>query len=214
MKDYTVSRIREFILDDHPCVMAQSVFADDSVEIVDYEKMHDPETTSQIINDLKKYIIRQNENSTTFESFIAVFKKETFLTEIEFEEALWKFLKQLHEQDFQPWDPETSSDVSSKKFSFSLLGTSFYVVGMHPMSSRLARKSPYPMIVFNLHNQFEKLREIGRYKHVRDLIRRRDRANQGSMNPMLEDFGESSEARQYSGRAVEENWKCPYSFDS
>jgi uncharacterized protein len=27
---------------------------------------------------------------------------------------------------------------------------------------------------------------------------------------MLSDFGERSEARQYSGRAVEENWRAPF----
>jgi FPC/CPF motif-containing protein YcgG len=27
---------------------------------------------------------------------------------------------------------------------------------------------------------------------------------------MLEDFGENSEARQYSGRKVGEEWKCPF----
>ena len=31
----------------------------------------------------------------------------------------------------------------------------------------------------------------------------------GSINPMLARHGESSEARQYSGRVVDEDWKCP-----
>ncbi|MEP6902345.1 MAG: YqcI/YcgG family protein, partial [Actinomycetota bacterium] len=29
-------------------------------------------------------------------------------------------------------------------------------------------------------------------------------------NPNLSDFGTQSEARQYSGRAVEHEWKCPF----
>jgi len=33
---------------------------------------------------------------------------------------------------------------------------------------------------------------------------------QGSLNPNLADFGERSEARQYSGREVEEHWRCPF----
>jgi FPC/CPF motif-containing protein YcgG len=50
-------------------------------------------------------------------------------------------------------------------------------------------------------------------------IRARDVALQGSMNPMLSDFGEQSEARPYSGRAVPQDWipdfpdpqkKCPF----
>ena len=33
---------------------------------------------------------------------------------------------------------------------------------------------------------------------------------QGSINPMLSDFGEATEARQYSGRAVEDDWRAPF----
>ena len=33
---------------------------------------------------------------------------------------------------------------------------------------------------------------------------------QGTINPNLADFGDASEARQYSGRAVEANWTCPF----
>jgi FPC/CPF motif-containing protein YcgG len=38
----------------------------------------------------------------------------------------------------------------------------------------------------------------------------RDLRLQGSLNPNLSDFGKKSDARQYSGRAVEANWKCPF----
>ncbi|MGB3591427.1 MAG: guanitoxin biosynthesis heme-dependent pre-guanitoxin N-hydroxylase GntA [Nonlabens sp.] len=213
MKDYTQSRIREFILDDHPCVMAQSVFADDTVQIQNYGKMDQDVTVVKLLDDLKKYVERQDHDSKNFESFIAVFKKDRFLEEKHFEDALWELLHKLWALNNVPWDEKTSSDPASNEFSFSLHGTSFYLVGMHPMASRFARKSPYTMIVFNLHNQFEKLREINRYTRVRDLIRRRDKEVQGSINPMLEDFGNSSEAMQYSGRAVSKAWKCPYQFE-
>jgi FPC/CPF motif-containing protein YcgG len=45
---------------------------------------------------------------------------------------------------------------------------------------------------------------------MQETIRTRDLALQGTINPMLSDFGERSEARQYSGRAVEENWQAPF----
>ena len=35
-------------------------------------------------------------------------------------------------------------------------------------------------------------------------------ALQGSINPVLARFGEASEARQYSGRAVLDTWACPF----
>jgi hypothetical protein len=49
---------------------------------------------------------------------------------------------------------------------------------------------------------------------MQEAIRQRDIALQGSINPVLARFGEASEARQYSGRAVESNWKCPFHHHS
>lgn len=66
------------------------------------------------------------------------------------------------------------------------------------------------MLVFNLHEQFEKLRAEGRYERMRERILDRDLAIAGSLNPMLARHGEASEARQYSGRAVEPDWGCPF----
>ena len=73
-----------------------------------------------------------------------------------------------------------------------------------------ARRFRYPTLIFNLHGQFERLRETGRYEKLRGSILARDRALQGSENPMLSRHGETSEARQYSGRAVPAGWSAPY----
>ncbi|WP_179345894.1 guanitoxin biosynthesis heme-dependent pre-guanitoxin N-hydroxylase GntA [Winogradskyella ursingii] len=204
--------VREFILDDHPCVMAQSVVADDNITVRSYEGMTE-NAAKNIIEDLKDYLNDVSTDSMKFQTFIAVFGKNKFSSEKGFEKSLWKLLNILHQRDEYPWDPTTSSNPKSSNFSYSLLGQSFYIVGMHPNSSRWARSSPVPMIVFNLHSQFELLRSAGRYHRVRDIIRRRDKAYQGSINPMLEDFGTHSEARQYSGRAVNDKWKCPFKID-
>ena len=64
--------------------------------------------------------------------------------------------------------------------------------------------------MFNLHDQFERLREEGLYERMRERILTRDVALAGSINPMLSRFGEESEARQYSGREVDDDWKCPF----
>ncbi|MGD6716525.1 YqcI/YcgG family protein, partial [Xanthomonas citri pv. citri] len=66
-----------------------------------------------------------------------------------------------------------------------------------------------PVLVFNLHAQFERLRAEGRYEKLRASILERDEALAGSLNPMLARHGETSEARQYSGRVVGEEWRCP-----
>jgi FPC/CPF motif-containing protein YcgG len=48
---------------------------------------------------------------------------------------------------------------------------------------------------------------------MRDTIRRRDTDLQGFLNPMVSDHGETSEARQYAGRAVPEDWSPPFEPD-
>lgn len=64
--------------------------------------------------------------------------------------------------------------------------------------------------MFNLHAQFEVLRTSGRFERMRDLIRQRDEQLQGSVNTMVADHGQHSEARQYSGRVVTDDWVAPF----
>ncbi|UJH89902.1 YqcI/YcgG family protein [Antarcticibacterium sp. 1MA-6-2] len=205
------NEFKNFILEkNHPCVMAQTVFTMDKVDFHVYENFGSKNTSAKILRDIKTYLSRYDFESNDFLTFFAVFKDRKKYTEEQFEELLWKQLQFLHELDEQPWDPAVSSDPANKDFSFSINGKAFYMVGLHPNSSRMARQSPYPALAFNLHWQFERLREMGTYQTVRDKIRERDTELQGSTNPMLEDFGASSEAKQYSGRKVGEEWKCPF----
>ena len=67
-------------------------------------------------------------------------------------------------------------------------------------------------MIFNLHDQFERLRAEGRYEKLRGSILDRDEHYSGSLNPMLSRHGEQSEARQYSGRAVDNDWGCPFAY--
>jgi len=201
----------DFILENnHPCVMAQTVFSMDKVDFHVYDNFGSKNTAVKILKDLKNYIADYDFESKEFRTFMAVFNGRKSFSEKQFEDLLWKQLDFLNEVDTHDWDPAVSSDPSNKDFSFSLGGRAFYMVGLHPNSSRTARQTPYPAIAFNLHWQFEKLREMGTYDLVRDKIRERDTELQGDINPMLQDFGENSEARQYSGRKVGDEWKCPF----
>lgn len=203
---------KAFILqNDHPCVMAQSAFEHDQVMIKDFGEMRSLNAAQEIIEGLEEFLRNfDTDTKKEFYSFIAVFPQETIDSEIEFEKKLWMLLNQIHKLDESEWDNSVSKDPKNNDFSFSISGRAFYIVGMHPNSSRLARQSPYPSIAFNLHSQFEKLREDGVFKVVRNKIRQRDKARQGTINPMLKDFGSDSEAKQYSGRAVKKDWKCPF----
>ncbi len=201
----------DFIIkQDHPCIMAKTVFSMDQVELHSYPEFGSRATAARIMDDLESYINSYDFESNDFKTFLAVFPDSPKYSEIEFEKLLWKQLQNLHRVDNSEWDKEVSDDPESEHFSFSLSGRAFYIVGMHPGASRIARQSPYTAIAFNLHWQFEKLRDMGSYETVRDRIRDRDRELQGDINPMLEDFGNSSEAKQYSGRKVGKEWKCPF----
>ncbi|MBV8602546.1 MAG: YqcI/YcgG family protein, partial [Candidatus Eremiobacteraeota bacterium] len=129
-----------------------------------------------------------------------------------FERALWHQLQQLNELDRQwfDWDPAVSSDPHDSKFSFSFAGQAFFVVGLHPNSSRQTRRFAWPTLVFNAHEQFKALRAAGLFESLQRQIRTRELRLQGSLNANLADYGDASEARQYSGREVEPLWKCPF----
>lgn len=204
-------QFKKFIIeDDHPCIMSQTIFSSENYELKTYTGLGSAAAASKLLDDLDIYLKSYDFSTNKFFSFIAVFEDASDYSEIEFERLLWKQLQQIHNLDNKDWDKTVSSDPKKKSFSFSVLGTAFYIVGMHPNSSRNARKSPHPTLVFNLHWQFEKLREMGVYKRVRDTIRKRDLQKNGSTNPMLVDFGNKSEAPQYSGRQVEASWECPF----
>ena len=147
-----------------------------------------------------------------FTTFVASFGGPHVVDEADFEQLLWAQLQGLYEQDrlHHGWDQAVSADPDDPNFSFSFARRAFFVVGLHPASSRYARRFAWPTLVFNVHEQFERLREGGRFARVREVIRAREIELQGSLNPNLSDFGELTEARQYSGRPVGEGWRCPF----
>lgn len=204
------SLFKNFINKNHPCIMAQSVLKTDNLFVHDYYTMDCTHSQKLLLEDLKIYIDAYDFTSNEFRSFVAVFDYEERMKEVLFEKRLWSLLYSLHKLDREPWDKTVSCHPESADFSFSLCGKAFYIVGLHPESSRKARRSSKTAIVFNLHWQFEKLRDMGVYQNVKEKIRENDIKINGSINPVLTDFGDKSEAMQYSGRSVEKNWKCPF----
>lgn len=206
-----IEKFKNYILEKkHPCVMAKTLFMMENYHLEIYDDMDKYSSLQTLLYDLNKFIDQYDFESNEFESFIAVFPNNNFKSELEFEEQLWSSLNKLHNLDETEWDSTVSDDPEDSNFSFSLNGMAFYIVGLHPNSSRIARQSPYTTIVFNLHWQFERLREMGTYQRVKKRIRKRDKKLQGYINPVLKDFGNDSETKQYSGRHVDSNWKCPF----
>ena len=193
----------------YPCIMAKSVLRRDQFTLRTYGSLGSVASAGALACDLAAFA-QASEPERGFRSFLAAFEGAPPRMEETFEDALWSTLQDLHDRDERGWDPAVSSDPSDPAFSFSFAGRAFYVVGLHPQASRPARRCERPMLVFNLHEQFERLRREGRYEKVRSLIRDRDHAFAGSLNPMMNDFGKQSEARQYAGRAVGDDWRCPF----
>lgn len=202
---------QHFIIDKaHPCIMANSVFKNKHYQLNIYNDIFEDEAIEPILSNFANYLENYDCNSQKFESFFLCFKNNRFQTELEFEKAMWGFLQKLHNKDDSCLDKSVSSNPDDATFSFSIKGRAFYVVGMHPKSSRLSRRAPYVTLVFNLHQQFEKLRDMGTFDKVKSRIRNRDEVLQGSINPVLRDYGAESETKQYSGRAVDQSWRCPF----
>ena len=198
---------------DFPCVGAKAAFNSESYVLNVYGDLGASDSTARLCADLFDFTRSEIRHTSEYATFVALFAGPIGIGEVEFENLLWQQLRNLHRAEAGQfdWDPSVRSDPADPHFSFSFAGQALYVIGMHASSSRAARQFKWPVLVFNPHEQFEQLRADGKWIKMQETIRSRDHALQGSINPMLSDFGQESEARQYSGRAVEEAWRAPFS---
>lgn len=199
---------------DFPCVGAKSALAKGQMRFVIGRDIRSAWDDLRIYPNLLDLARSYAESPTLFQSLVALFERDAGLDEDAFERNLWKRLQSLTDKDEwlgQAADPRVSHDPSDPHFSLSFGGEAFFVVGLHPRASRPARRFERPALVFNLHDQFEQLRTSGLYEKLRSTIIDRDVALAGEANPMLSRHGDTSEARQYSGRMVGPDWVCPFS---
>lgn len=194
-----------------PCLAAKTAIARGHVQFFHGSAIDCPADDEALLQALTDFGNDKKEESP-FRSFAALFPHSPLQTPQAFECSLWRRLQHLHDLDAKEssWDDEVDSDPHSPDFSMSLGGNAFYIVGLHPGSSRRARRFPITALVFNLHRQFEQLRDEDRYGRFSEAIIERDVAFHGFANPMLDEHGASSEARQYSGRMVGDDWVCPF----
>ncbi|MCB2425480.1 guanitoxin biosynthesis heme-dependent pre-guanitoxin N-hydroxylase GntA [Methylophaga pinxianii] len=212
-------RFFEFIDDNtFPCVGAKAALANDSIEAHEFDKLGTHENDQRIVDGLSRFVQMLDtldDDSMEVHSYVALFDGPFDMNEHEFEAQLWAQLWRLHKLDIKAGNKpanDVSSDTNNPRFSMSLSGHPFFIIGLHPHASRMARRFSHPAMVFNSHRQFDRLRKDGRFEKMQEATRSRDKELQGSINPNLANFGEASEARQYSGRKVEDQWQCPYDF--
>ncbi len=211
------TRLRGFVASaEFPFVGAKAALAMDALEVCEFATLGGRSNDGPLLDGLAAFARRREKDApenSTVNSFAAAFAGPLDSNEMRFEALLWSQLQRLHLLDARrgaTWSGDVSTDPDDPKFSLSLAGHPFFVIGLHPGASRLARRAPFPVLVFNSHRQFNQLRADGRYAKMQKATRARDTALQGSINPNLADFGTAAETRQYSGRAVEADWRCPF----
>ena len=142
----------------------------------------------------------------TVRAFVALFDGPGDTSAQRLEALLWSQLQRLHELDVgrgARWSSDVSRDPADPRFSLSLAGHPFFVIGLHAGASRTARRFESPALVFNSHRQFDRLKGAA---HAKDAAhqRARHRAAGFETRTWTTRRGVPS-ARQYSGRAVAAN---------
>ena len=211
----------ENLIEDHvaqpafPCVGAKAALARGTLEVLACNAIDSAWDDLRIHDGLLSWASAYRDAPGLFRSFAVIFEGPDDLDEADFEQALWDRVQSLSDKDVwrgQAYDERVSADPDDPHFSLSFGGEAFFVVGLHPQSSRPARRFGRPAMIFNLHDQFQALRSAGTYEGMREKILMRDEALAGSRNPMLARHGDASEARQYSGGAVDAEWRCPFQY--
>ncbi|MEO6434022.1 MAG: guanitoxin biosynthesis heme-dependent pre-guanitoxin N-hydroxylase GntA [Sphingomicrobium sp.] len=199
---------------DFPCVGAKAALNRGGIRFVVGRDFRSAWDDLRVLPSLHAIAKDYRADPVPFQSLVVMWEDGAPSTEDEFERRLWDRLQSLSDKDDwlgQQPDPRVAHDPDDPHFAMSFGGEAFFVVGLHPRASRPARRLAVPAMVFNLHDQFERLRAEGRFATMRDTIMERDAAIAGSPNPMLADHGKVSAARQYSGRLVSDDWRCPFS---
>jgi len=197
---------------DYPCLPALQSFHQNDYLVGIYQGFETGLNSRELVQDLLYFRKKQKESGSPYASFWAVFPMAFVQNETDFENQLWKqlsYLSAVGNQNSQ-WDPQFSSDPENPRFCFSLHGEALFVVGVSPVSSRKGRRFPFPSFIFNYYDQFTDLAVAGKYDSIVSLNRQREMRFSGSLNPMVEKYGDHREAIQFSGKENAEDWKCPF----
>ncbi len=196
---------------DFPCIAAKAALAKEQIKCMVASHIACPKDDYSILKFMYEAVDEYRNTENFYYSAVVIFKEPLYADEAAFDKLLWQRLQALADLDAAnySYDKRVSADPSSPDFSFSIKEEAFYVIGLHPASSRTARRFKYAAIVFNPHQQFQEMKETSKYEMIKQSVRKRDIQYSGSLNPMLTDFGESSEVFQYSGMKYDDTWQCP-----
>lgn len=196
----------------YPCIAALQSYHRKDYWLKSYENFGGCYQRPDLREDLLSYLSEYETSQSPFFTFWAVFNDVDNLDEDQFELSMWRELSSLTSTATHGSDtnPRFSSDPLSKNFCFTIGGHAFFVVGLHPASSRLSRRFPWPALVFNTFEQFETLKAKEQYYPMIETNRLRDEKFQGSTNPMVALYADLWESIQFSGKKNESSWLCPF----
>lgn len=198
-----------------PCVGAKSALARGTLKTVLAHDISSGWDDLTIHRELLSWSALYSDDPTGLRSLAIVFRHSRRMSEKVFEGHMWSRIQSLADKDSwlgQAADTAVSLDPGDPHFGLSFGGQAYFVVGLYPGASRPARRFERPVMVFNLHDQFTRLREQQLFEKMRKTILDRDEMLAGSRNPMLARHGEKSAAAQYSGRRVDDGWECPFTY--
>jgi FPC/CPF motif-containing protein YcgG len=194
-----------------PCIAAKAALARQQIYCMVAGHMGCTRDDLTVLDFLYDFIEKYRLSHELYHSATVIFREPVDLDEDQFDNYLWQRLQSLAHLDAEryAYDSRVNADPVSPFFSYSLKEEALFIIGLHPQSSRLTRRFSYPTLVFNPHQQFQALKQQNHFESMKEVVRKRDMHFSGSINPMLDDFGSSSEVLQYSGRMYPENWTCP-----
>lgn len=201
--------LAEFIgKDDFSCLGAKAALRRKTVLHRHFGELGSEEAVLAHLAGLAEFLATFKPSAQSFTSYVATFDELPDPSEQFFENAIWRHLQAMHDQDSRnhAWSDQYDADPTSKRFGFSIQGHPFFIVGLHPGASRPGRRFRTPALVFNSHIQFNAMGT--NFFKLRKRIRKREQTFHGEMNPSLATYRD--EARHYSGRMTPPDWTCPF----
>jgi hypothetical protein len=199
-----------------PCIGAKAALSRNNIKSKVLMHMACPAHDGEALQFIYDFVDAYRTAKNSYHSATVIYKEPINIDEDNFDHLLWQRLRALSALDKLNFkhDDRVDADPASANYSFSLKGEAFYIIGLHPTSSRKARQFKYPALIFNPHAEFEKLRASNKFSKMKEVVRNRDIVYSGSINPMLDDFGKTSEVYQYSGKQYTTDWICPLSKEN
>jgi FPC/CPF motif-containing protein YcgG len=192
-----------------PCLGGTGAVRRGDYRFAVYGPLGSDEAIWQCASDLAQFLVESPPHSNPVAVFVVAFHGPLIATEAGFEASLWQHLRGIHRLD--PWLEATqceNRETEDGDPGFFFGDRDFFIVGLHPASSRWARRFGWPILVFNALTHSDQLRISGKYDRMREKILARDHRLQGIDNPSLS----FSQISQFSGRGVGADWQCPVKF--